>query len=153
MSRAARPGTRGGETGFTLFELLTVLAIVSLIAGVSFVHVWGGSNASSIKSIAHRSAAIFRESRASAINHQTQTAVIIDVGRRIVSGGRFGRMKVPVGIQMGVTTAARLRLSDRRAAIRFFPNGSSTGGTLKYGQGSKSIWVRVNWLTGRVSVE
>ena len=39
------------------------------------------------------------------------------------------------------------------AAIRFFPDGSSTGGVVELTQGSRTYHVAVDWLSGRVTID
>jgi general secretion pathway protein H len=44
-------------------------------------------------------------------------------------------------------------LQDEAAgSIRFFPDGSSTGGRVMIAAGNEKLSVDVNWLTGRVSI-
>ena len=43
--------------------------------------------------------------------------------------------------------------SDKRGAIRFYPDGSSTGGRITVSSGERKFLVDVDWLTGRVSIE
>jgi general secretion pathway protein H len=42
--------------------------------------------------------------------------------------------------------------SERRGAIRFYPDGSSTGGRITVTFGRTQYLVDVDWLTGRVSI-
>jgi general secretion pathway protein H len=50
-------------------------------------------------------------------------------------------------------TSAGERHGEKVAGIRFFPNGTSTGGKVRLETGRQVYEVRVNWLTGRVVVE
>jgi len=42
--------------------------------------------------------------------------------------------------------------SERRGSIRFYPDGSSTGGRITVAAGERKYLVDVDWLTGRVSI-
>jgi len=53
---------------------------------------------------------------------------------------------------MSVTAADSERLSPVTAGLRYFPNGSSTGATIEFQAERQGYEVRINWLTGRVSV-
>ena len=41
---------------------------------------------------------------------------------------------------------------DKVGAIRFYPDGSSTGGRITVASGERKYLVDVDWLTGRVSI-
>ena len=153
-SPAGRPGNRNAEAGFTLFELLAVLAIVSFIAGAIAVYMRTGTSTASLRSIAVETAARLRETRALAINQRSSRVVLIDIGSRIIrTDNRKNPLKIANGIKSAVTAAAGEQRTSRVSGIRFLPNGSSTGGTVRFSQGQQAYEVRVNWLTGRVSVE
>ena len=49
-------------------------------------------------------------------------------------------------------TARSEQLSEKGGAIRFFPDGSSTGGRITLSIDSMRYLVNVDWLTGRVKV-
>ena len=153
-SPAGRPGNRNAEAGFTLFELLAVLAIVSFIAGAIAVYMRTGTKTASLRSIAVETAARLRETRALAINQGSSRVVLIDIGRRIIStDNRKKPLKIANGIKIAVTAAAGEQRTSRVSGIRFLPNGSSTGGTVRFSRGQQAFEVRVNWLTGRVSLD
>ncbi|TCV91049.1 hypothetical protein EC912_1171, partial [Luteibacter rhizovicinus] len=44
------------------------------------------------------------------------------------------------------------RVNATTGRIRFFPDGSSTGGRVTLGRGTREWHVNVGWLTGAVSV-
>jgi general secretion pathway protein H len=43
-------------------------------------------------------------------------------------------------------------VSDSVGAVRFDPDGGSTGGRVAIAGGDNTWWVGVDWLSGRVSV-
>ena len=53
---------------------------------------------------------------------------------------------------MALVTTTGQRISETEGAIRFDPDGSSTGGRIELGLGPKRIQIGVDWLSGRVSV-
>jgi general secretion pathway protein H len=77
---------------------------------------------------------------------------VIDVAQRAIE---FGNGIPPLlfsrSIDLDVVAADSERRSPSSAAIRFFPNGSSTGGTINLKSKGNAYEIRVNWLTGRVS--
>lgn len=142
------------EAGFSLLELLAVVVIVAIAA--TSVLSWRGSGSArvSIQAEAALVAVRLREARAMAIRNGRSTLVMIDTGS--------GRVDAPTGsVRIGkgedtaitATTAASEQRSEKLVGVRFFPNGSSTGATLRFMRGRHSAEVRVNWLTGRVSLQ
>lgn len=51
-----------------------------------------------------------------------------------------------------MTAAAAESLNPVLTAIRFNPDGSSTGGRIELAQGSRYMSVGVDWLTSRISI-
>ena len=59
---------------------------------------------------------------------------------------------IPKSVVVKVVTAKSQIKSDELASIRFFPDGSSTGGRVTFAQG-KSAWkVDINWLSGQIEL-
>lgn len=152
-SQIGRSARRGEETGFTLFELLVVMVIATLATGAVSVMLWSGPGRSGLKSAAYETAARLREARATAINQGRSNVVLVDLERRIITT-KIGRIPVEIadGIQVTMTAAAGERQSKHIAGVRFYPNGSSTGATLKFALNDQAFEVRVYWLTGRVAI-
>ena len=143
--------TRPGEMGFTLFEMLIVMAIV----GIAMLAVSGfqGSGANvQAKSTAVTIASKLRELRASAMSTVSERVATIDTNSRTM---RFGdgrnALKLHDSIAFDVISAESERRTVTSAGVRFFPNGSSSGATIRLQSERQAYEVRVNWLTGRVS--
>jgi general secretion pathway protein H len=80
--------------------------------------------------------------------------VLIDLSNRIIrSDGDGAPLGVPASITIHSETSVGEQRSQSVAGIRFLPNGSSSGGTLRLEAGHRAYEVRVNWFTGRVTVE
>ena len=58
----------------------------------------------------------------------------------------------PEGIELKLLTAQTEVESERKGAIRFYADGSSTGGRITVSAGERKYLVDVDWLTGRVSI-
>lgn len=59
---------------------------------------------------------------------------------------------MPQGLQYELHIAQIERLDESSGGIRFYPDGSSTGGEIGVGNGKTAFRVEVEWLTGRVLV-
>ena len=139
------------EKGYSLVELLTVLAILALLTALTGVYLKGRDKPFALRVAALDLASCLRLARASAIAQNKERVVAIDLDRRSYAcPGKSGLF--PPGSRLLFRTAASEYLKDKTALLRFFGDGSATGGYVfmeEHGQ----IWaVRVNWLTGSVEV-
>jgi general secretion pathway protein H len=147
-------GRLSAQRGFTLLELLLVLVIAAagyaLVVGVGT----GGVSGSELKSAARAVAAGLREARGTAIASQEPAAMTLDLERRSmeVDGGRRPR-PLPQRLDLKLYTAQSEIVDEKRGAIRFYPDGSSTGGRVTLASGTRTFLVDVDWLTGRVSIK
>ncbi|SFV29604.1 GspH/FimT family pseudopilin [Hyphomicrobium facile] len=152
MSRPAisPPGNRAA--GFTLLEVLAVMVVLGMMVVALSAFNRPGTGALELKAAAIETASRLRDLRSDAIARGKDRVAIIDVNAR---GVAFSDGRAPVAINraiaVDVTAAESERRSPTASGIRFFPNGSSTGATIKLSSERQAYEVRVNWLTGRVS--
>ena len=139
--------------GTTLFELLVVLAVLTLTVGLAMPHLAGGLDGAGLRVAARDLAAELRQTRGQAMVRNTSLAVTLDLERRQYWSQRAGGRKrdLPQAAEVRFLTVSAERLSDQAAAVRFFPDGSATGGRITLSQAGHSEVLRINWLTGRVS--
>ena len=153
MSKAGNTPFDFRQSGFSLIEMVAVLAIIALTSGLILSAISPGKSSRELKSVAIEIAAHLRNARSFAINRQKQNVVIFDVSRHIVNLGQSQKiLHLDQDISMILNTADSEHQTARVAGIRFFPNGSSTGGTLQLRRHSQAYEIRVNWLNGRVEL-
>ena len=66
------------------------------------------------------------------------------------SGPRGRGRTLPAGMQLAFVGVRQVQPADGVGAIRFFPEGGSTGGRVRVQHGSAAWDVDVAWLTGEV---
>lgn len=137
-----------GNGGFSLLEMLVVLVIIGLTAAVVIPAV----NKSFTKSLGDVALAIeldMKGARSEAVMGQHNSMFWVDVGERVYGNmaGESGR--IPDSVTVRTRTAA-IADSGSRAGVLFFPDGSSSGGSLTIEQDGQAINIEVDWLTGRV---
>ena len=141
------------QQGFTLVELLVVLLILTIaLAAVAQVAA-RRSPELELRAAATETAALFREARAIAIQSNSETAVAVDLEARTLSidpGGHERDLSPDIGITL--RTVASNKTDDAIGLVRFFPDGSSTGGRVTLFAGERTYHVVVNWLTGRTDI-
>lgn len=147
---ACRPAQRG----FTLLELLLVLVIAAAGYALLVRVGTGGASGAELKSAARSVAAGLREARGAAIAAQDTRALTLDLEKRSMEVSDGGRPRsLPRRLDLKLYTAQSEIVDDKRGAIRFYPDGSSTGGRVTLASGQRTLLVDVDWLTGRVSIK
>jgi general secretion pathway protein H len=139
--------------GFTLVELLLVLVIAAMVAAVAPPLLSAAMPGLQLKSTAREMAAALRYARGQAIAGQQEGMVNLDLEeRRFAVTGRSNDYAIPDGIAVLLDTVRSELHGERGGAIRFYPDGSSTGGRVTLSRGESSYKVDVDWLTGRVRI-
>lgn len=141
------------EAGFTLLELLLAL----LIGGLAIVALQplfarsGGDRA--LEAALREVAGELRLARLAAIRGNREEVVRVDLAERaivVASGG--ARRPLPRGIEID-TTVATTNAAGGSATFRFYPDGSSSGGSIRLRRGQASGRLVLDWLSGHVRTE
>lgn len=141
------------QRGFTLIELLVVLLIIGVVLSLAPVAFHRVVPSLELKSAARQVAAVFREARSLAIRDNREAAVIVDTVAKtysLATGNRAHRLAEGFGVSM--VAAASEQIDDSTGQIRFFPDGSSTGGRLTLSKNEREYHIVVDWLTGRAEI-
>jgi general secretion pathway protein H len=139
------------SAGFTLLEMVVVLAIAALLLAVTPPLITAAMPGVELKASARRVAAGLRLAREEAIRSGSDIAFTLDLEERTFQvGGGYRNGKLPEGLNLKLEAAEREMLSDRVGAVRFFPDGSSTGGRIILSRNGAGYQVGVQWLTGRI---
>jgi general secretion pathway protein H len=140
-----------GARGFTLVELLVVLAVFTAVAALALPRLSIPSGVTA-QTTARSVAAGLRAVRTIAIREGHPGDVVIDLQARVVSiDGWRKPIILPPALNYNLVSAEHLS-KEAKGIIRFYPDGSSTGGRLSISTNSQERHVDVNWLTGRVTV-
>lgn len=141
------------QAGFTLIEMLVVLAIIGMITFVSLPY-FNPSRKSDIGKVASSILHSAQIARLSAMKERSSKAMTFDVERGLVtSQASTAEITLPRNVQMSVLTGHELIAADRTARIVFLSDGSSTGGEVVLSTSSRNLLkVQINWLTGIPSI-
>jgi general secretion pathway protein H len=139
--------------GFSLLELLIVLVIISSIAVLVAPKLSGTLDSLNIKTLSRDMASSLRATRQLAISRGQDRIWTLDLAQHAYQDGRGQKWVVfDKDINVFLTTVSKERISDSLANIRFFADGSASGGEVALTYQRLSYVVQVNWLTGRVKV-
>ncbi len=136
--------------GFTLIEVVLVLLLVGVVVGVAAVSLTDGLAGARVRAAGRDLVAALRYTRAQAIVTRKQQALELDVEERSYSAPRRDRVQLPKDMELRLFTAAEERTGDTSGRVRFYPDGSSTGGRIKLVYGQQAWDVEIAWLTGEV---
>jgi len=139
--------------GFTLVEMLVVLVVIGLIvslAPMAFERLLPGRR---LDAAARELAGTLRMARSLAIRDDRSRFVVIDVGARtaLIDGTRSGQ-QLPDTVSVDLVVASTERPGPETGRIRFYPDGTSTGGEVGLRMDHRSVKVVVDWFNGQVSL-
>lgn len=139
--------------GFSMLELLVVLAIMALVTA-AVVPIFGkGVSTTELKSAARSLASGLRLARSEAVSQHRQTFLVLDVaGRRFKVDQDPKQYPLPRDVELKLFTAQKDLVDEAVGAIRFFPDGGSNGGRITIASGERKYEVDVDWLTGRIAI-
>jgi general secretion pathway protein H len=141
------------ERGFTLLEIIIVLALGAILYAVVLSAPLGKASAADLKAAARTLASGLRQAQTTAMATRRDAALTIDVeSREFVTTLDPTPRKLPDNLELKLYAAQSEVSSERRGSIRFYPDGSSTGGRITVASGERKYLVDVDWLTGRVSI-
>lgn len=141
------------QRGFTLLELVVVMAIAAAAFGIVLAFASKGASSADLKAAARAIASGLRQAQSTAMATRRDALLTLDVeSREFVLTGEARTHRLPEGIALKLFTAQSEAESERKGSIRFHPDGSSTGGRVTVAAGERRLGVDVDWLTGRVAI-
>lgn len=160
MERAARATSlaghadRAGEpNGFTLIEIICVLAIIALLAAIALPEFPRATSRPRLEGYALQTAALLNADHSAARRNHTEVATVIDTPMRSIRSGATGRVvRLPPDVTVETVLAKYCNHRPAGSTIQYFGSGMSCGGVIALTRGGSGFQVRVNWLTGGVEV-
>ena len=150
-----RQATKSGtDTGFTMLELITVLALVALAAGLVMPRLSATRQNLKVKALAVQLVSSLKMARAAALKSNIDQALVVDVkGRRYWAEGSVPPKALPRDIAVSFEVAAGEATGNgSQGRLRFRPDGTASGGKLKISSGTEAALISVDWLTGNIAL-
>ncbi len=139
--------------GFTLVELMVVLVILGLLMTLAPMALNRALPSLEVKASSRNLAAAMRQARSTAIRDNRETAFTLNVEtKRYRLAGEEGERELPEEIELKLLTATTEVDDQGNGRIRFFPDGTSTGGRVTLSRDDTTYYILVDWLSGRVRI-
>jgi general secretion pathway protein H len=153
ISLRRRTDVDSAEAGFSLLEMVCVLAMVGLLAAISLPRLPMATSRTQLEAYAVEVAALLKADRNAALGRRGPVDAVVDAPGRIVRSGSSGRVvRVPDDVVFDALLPQRCSGRPALSAISFFATGMSCGGTIRLTRLGTGFEVRVNWLTGGVEI-
>ena len=139
--------------GFTLIEMLVAIAIMAMAYALTAPTISASLSGVQLKAAARQIAAGLRKARNEAVLRKREAALTVDVERRQFElSGEQRIYRFSQEIEVSLFTAQSELRDAKIGTIRFYPDGSSTGGRVTLARGERKYLVDVDWMTGRVKI-
>lgn len=144
--RASAPAD--ATAGFTLVEMLVVLAIMAVVAAIAAPGIVSNYRTKNLETLTGEITMRLRLSRTSAIATARPRQVVVDLGARIIRFGERDIVALPDDVKMTVTTGQETVIAGRQTVLTFLPDGSASGMDISLQRKGRTTRIAVNWLTG-----
>ncbi|MEM7024312.1 MAG: GspH/FimT family pseudopilin [Pseudomonadota bacterium] len=141
------------QRGFTLLELLVVLMLVAMVVAIIPGFMIRSQPRLEVQIAARAIADGLRETRSHAILRNRQEVFAVDVDHHLFRAGQSAPVRIDRDIVLSFRGARSQLIDEGVGSIRYFPDGSSTGGLVGLSQDEAHVEVRSDWLTGLVTID
>ncbi len=144
---------RPSERGFTLLEMVCVMALIALMAAVLLPLFPRHTTRSRLQGYVLQTAALLKEDRDAAIRRGAGVATLVDTGSRVIRSGASAEIiRIPDDVRFETVLPRTCNQRQAFSTISFFASGMSCGGAVALARENVGYEIRVNWLTGRIEI-
>lgn len=132
---------------------MVVLVIISLMLALVGTSISRSISGAEMRSAALKVAASLRYTRTQAILQKSEQVFLVDTENRSFQAPERKLETLPEGMNVELNTARSELTSETVGGIRFYPDGGSTGGSVRLEANGRVYQVNIAWLTGEASLE
>lgn len=141
------------DAGFTLLEMVCVLAIVGLLSAVLLPSFPVQTSRSRLEAYAVEAATLLKSDRNAAIRQGLPVMTRVDAAARAMRSGATGAsLRLPDDVTFEALLPQNCNGRPAVGSVSFFASGMSCGGVIAFSRPDAGYEIRVNWLTGRIEV-
>src|ERR1700759_4322644 len=122
---------RTNQRGFTLLEMVCVIALIALVASVLLPLVPRQTSRARLQAYALQAGTLLKGDRNAAIRRGVDVATLVDPrARAIRSGASRETLRIPDDVRFDAVLPQSCHQRAALSVISFFPDGMSCGGTI-----------------------
>ncbi|MBL4617448.1 MAG: prepilin-type N-terminal cleavage/methylation domain-containing protein [Robiginitomaculum sp.] len=140
------------QSGYTLMELVVVMVIIALATAVIAPRLITNSPARSVKNSSVQLTALYKKGRIKALQTGVSQVVLLNTTTKTAWLSDVEKIKLPANIDINTITAEP-ESGNNLAGIRFFPDGTSTGGEITIASANTAYVISVIWANSEVRLE
>jgi len=141
------------QRGFTLIELTIVLLIMVLGFGVIGSNISSGNQSAQLKAVARDLASALRYARGQALITHKEVAVEINLAENSYKVSNRDKIyHFSDEIDLTLVIAQDGFKDEDTGQLRFYADGSSSGGRVTLEWGNLIYFIDVNWLSGKIDI-
>ena len=123
--------SRASERGFTLLEMVGVLALIAMMAAVLLPFIPHHTSRSRLQAYALQAASLLKADRNAAIRRGVDVATLVDAGSRSIRSGASAEMiRIPDDVRFDALLPQTCSRHQVLSTISFFASGMSCGGAI-----------------------
>jgi len=139
--------------GFTLLELIVVLALMGLIMAVAMPALFSAIPGLQTRGAVKELNSVLRYAKATALTSGEDQVVLLDLEHHIFYiAGDDKEYSLPENLEIDIDSVESETLSDQVSGFRFFSDGSSTGGRITLKRDGWHYEINIDWLSGRIEI-
>ncbi len=153
------PETRHSSSGFTLIELIIVLIIIGLAAGLAGIYIGSSSDNLTIRTFTKDVSAVLRYARNHAVAEKITYHFAVDVEEgvyRLYSDKKTDDESPSFNLEKNIPSGLEVivdNTEDDIYKIDLLPLGNSSGGMIEVRNEKAAYIISVSRVTGKVDVE
>lgn len=130
--------------------MLAVLVLIVIAVAAVSISVSSSLSSARVNAVSRDLGAALRYTRGQAIVTGKEQVIEFNLQNWTYTPPNHSAVALPEGMELKIRTAAEEQIGDDTWGMRFYPDGSSTGGRVTVVRGTREWRINVSWLTGEV---
>ena len=139
--------------GFTLIELIAVVVLLAIVLAIASLSLSRSLGSAKVRAASKDLVAALRYTRGQAIVKGKPQVLVMDLEQNSYVAPGKPSVSLPKDMVLRLTTAETEQTGANSGGIRFFADGSSTGGHVSVLMGEREWRINVAWLTGEIELD
>ncbi|HEY6545709.1 MAG TPA: GspH/FimT family pseudopilin [Dokdonella sp.] len=139
--------------GFTLIELIAVVVLLAIVLAIASLSLSKSLESAKVRAASKDLVAALRYTRGQAIVKGKPQVLVLDLEKNSYVAPGKKPVELPKDMVLRLTTAETEQTGANSGGIRFFSDGSSTGGHVSVLMGQREWRINVAWLTGEIELD